>query len=265
MNTGTTPRQIGNDREYFDEFIQDKRALQAYFKANPGVIFSVCYFACSLAGLVYMAVLHSRFDIPVLAYLELTDFLMAFIANPSIYIALAGFLAFIGLVTRISKRYPQWFMAVDNPLWYNSWRPFYSMRLYKVAAVFLVTPLFIYATVAAWQEANRLESGKALRYQLDLNYPLTVAGHALVRLESVALISVSSRFAFVLADNQSLPITVPVHNIAALKRLPALSERDDTPDVKEKSEAQVTLQDQAQSAEAVPSLPAAKSVTDAGQ
>lgn len=213
-------RTISSDKEYFAEFHADRQLIAAYFKANPAVFISGLYFLCSIAGLIYLAVLHQGFDIPVLAYLELTDFLMAFIANPSIYIAMAGFTSFILFLYVLSRWFPHWFEAKAEAKWYNSWKPFYGIRMYKLVLLLVVIPLFLYAFTVASHDVEYLQSDSASKHRLDLNYPITLTNAAKVQQVTVTLISLTSRFAFALPEGQSKPITVPVHNIAALQPLP---------------------------------------------
>ena len=215
-------KKITSDAEYIAWFKTSVLKLKCFLMEQPSIVFSGAYFILSFSGLVYLVVLSAEFEINIAKYLELSDFLMAFLANPSILQALiiaclsVALIMYMGLhffpgVFKGTKQYKGWRSYI------LSHRAFYSINplLLVSLAVFVCAPL-MYSIQVGKLDAQLILEEKTDAYHVDLVNPVDIKGVNTMRFEALQMISETERFVFFYMPQQQKSLVIARDNIAAM-------------------------------------------------
>lgn len=226
-------RGIEDDTAYLAEFNADRKVVGMYFRRHPALVLSSLYFYCSFVGLIYLWVLHQYFGISIASYLDVIDFALAFMATASIYMPIIVFLLMSKLLASVARRYvSRKAMKADTTAaaqeQLTQWRWFYGIRLSLWAVILMVGVSSLYAVQAALLKAVSIAEHRKYQHRVDLNYPVTLADNSKVMQLSGSLLSVTSRYVFLLPKGQQHPLVIPVANLSAMQRLPSVGSKTET-------------------------------------
>jgi len=56
--------------------------LQNYYRDHPTLLLSLCYFLVTIIGVIYSYYFYAEFDITILKFADLSDYLLASILEP---------------------------------------------------------------------------------------------------------------------------------------------------------------------------------------
>lgn len=214
-----TLRMIETDSQYLAEFHADKQRVWVYLRKHPALLLSGCYFYFSFVGLTYLWLLHQRFGVSIVSYLDVIDFALAFLATASIYLPILVFLLLSHYLAKVALRFSANKIKPASSSVQSSWRLFYGVRLYSIVAVFVVGVSCLYAVQSAVLKANSIKDQTKYLHAVDLNYPVQLANQQKVMQLRGALISVTSRFLFILPKGQGYPLAIPISNVSAVQRI----------------------------------------------
>jgi hypothetical protein len=214
--------KITSESAYFDWFKSSSRKLLEFLYAQPSLVLSVLYLVMSLSGLLYLYVLGRGFGIEIIKYLELTDFLMTFIATPSIPLAqliaiTPTFIAFY-FSFKFAQREKQNRRVITG---WKSWL-FTNRIFYKINPLVLILfstlflPPVLYSGLFAKDKVQSIISGQGERYTLDLVNPTMVNKQSVLEIKALTLIAETERFIFFYSSEQSQTLIVTRDNIAGM-------------------------------------------------
>ena len=83
--------------KYYSKLHTDLLAIQHYIKNNVAVFITILYLLESFAGVIYLATLLNNFSVNVFQHIELTDFLLALVSNPSLVFSYTIFLLVVAI------------------------------------------------------------------------------------------------------------------------------------------------------------------------
>lgn len=226
-------RGIEDDTAYLAEFNADRKVVEMYFRRHPALVLSSLYFYCSFVGLIYLWVLHQYFGISIASYLDVIDFALAFMATAGIYLPIIVFLLVSKLLTGMVRRYASRKAIKADPSvaaqqQLTQWRWFYGARLSLWAVILMVGVSGMYAVQAALLKAVSIAEHRKYQHRVDLNYPVTLADNSKVMQLSGSLLSVTSRYVFLLPKGQQHPLLIPVANLSAMQRLGSVGSKTET-------------------------------------
>lgn len=206
------------------------KKLLRFFLKHPSLALTFAYLTASIMGLIFTISLLDKFQFNALPYLELSDFLLAAIANPNtalyliIGICSAAFSVWFERVFRRKhKRYALWAENYYRPsLWVPNW-------IWGVSAfAFYVVFFSISETPKISQAIKTHQTGQ---YQLSLIYPINPGGKEIRQLNEVQIITRTVSYLWIYHQDQVK--LIPHANVAAL--IPVLpkepeKEPDNKPD-----------------------------------
>lgn len=214
--------KITSDIAYLDWFKRSSRKLFVFLYFQPGLVLSILYLVMSLSGLLYLFVLGREFGLEIVKYLELTDFLMTFIATPSIPLAqlvaiTPTFIAFYFSFKFVEKEKQKRVALTGWKSWLLTNRLFYKINpLVLVLFTTLFLPPILYAGLFAKDEAQRIISSEGERYDLDLVNPVIVNKKSILEIKELSVITETERFIFFYSSNQKQSLIVTRDNIASM-------------------------------------------------
>lgn len=186
--------------------------MSHYAATQPGVVVSVSYLLCSLLGLLFLATLFHKFGFNVLPYLELSDYLLAALNQPSILLRFAACMLAFWLVIKLDRlayaRYPRY--AEMSERYYL---PQYMSWLVLLMALVPLSFLAFTATAEAHASFKNIQAGRTTHYQLSLIYPVQDSSKTM-KFEQAQLIARTVSYLFIWHEAQIK--VVPNANIAAL-------------------------------------------------
>lgn len=215
-------KKVTNDAEYIEWFKASVLKLKCFLMEQPSVVFSGAYFILNFSGLVYLVVLSAEFEINIAKYLELSDFLMAFLANPSILQAMIAAFLSGSLFMYVAQRFFPG--ALKGTKQYKGWRSyilsnraFYSINplLLGSLLVFVCAPL-MYSIQIGKLDAQLILEEKTDAYHIDLVNSVDIKGVNTMRFEALQMIAETERFVFFYMPQQQKSLVIARDNIAAM-------------------------------------------------
>lgn len=187
-------------------------ALTQYASTQPALVISLCYLLCSLLGLLFLATLFHKFGFNVLPYLELSDYLLAALNQPSILLRFAicmlAFVTIVKLDRMAYARYPRYAEVSER-----YYLPQYMSWLLLLTLAVPLSFLAFTATAEAHNKYKSIKSGHGAHYQLSLIYPVQDSSKTM-KFEQAQLIARTVSYLFIWHEAQIK--VVPNANIAAL-------------------------------------------------
>lgn len=210
------------------------RNLRRFFLKHPSLALTFGYLIASIMGLIFTISLLDKFQFNALPYLELSDFLLAAIANPitAVYLmtgicSVVFFIWFERVFRRKHLRYALWAETyyrssslVPNWVWGLS------------AFVFYVV---FFSTLQTPKISQAIKTHQTGQYQLSLIYPIQPGGKEIRQLNEVQIITRTVSYLWIYHQDQVK--LIPHANVAAL--IPVLDkEPDKQPDKKPEQNAE---------------------------
>lgn len=187
-------------------------ALRQYASTQPALVISLSYLLCSALGLLFIATLFHKFGFNVLPYLELSDYLLAALNQPSILLRFAVCMLAFVVVVKLDRlayaRYPTYAELSER-----YYLPQYMSWLLLLIVAVPLSFLAFTATAEAHNNYKNIQAGLGARYQLSLIYPVQDAAKTL-KFEQAQLIARTGSYLFIWHEQQIK--VVPNANVAAL-------------------------------------------------
>lgn len=202
--------------KYFVKLHSDLLAIQHYIKNNVTVFLTILYLLGSFSGIIYLATLLSSFSVNVFQHIELSDFLLALVANPRLILMYTFFILIVAFsyswqLKRIpDPKKPTFLQKIYHGFSY----PFYLLNpTYSIGTV-LIVMLCFYSFILAQADSERIKDQITQRYSLSLNDPIQQNKTTL--LTEVQIVTSTARNLFVYDNKQEKLLIIPQNNIAAL-------------------------------------------------
>jgi hypothetical protein len=203
--------------KYYSKLHTDLIAIQHYIKNNVAVFITILYILGSFAGVIYLATLLNSFSVDVFNHIELSDFLLALVANPTLVLMYTFFIftvafSYIWQLKRIpDPKKP----TLLQKFYHGAFYPFLLINpTYSIATVLLVV-LCIYPFLLAGKVSERIKDKITQPYSLSLNDPIQQNKTTL--LDEVQIVTSTARNLFVYDNKQEKVLIIPQNNIAALE------------------------------------------------
>ena len=202
--------------KYYLQLKSDLHATQHYIKNNVGVFITILYLLGSFAGVIYLATLLNNFSVDVFQHIELSDFLLALVSNPSIVFSYAILIIFVAFAYHFElNRIPDPKKPTRlNKIYYGIAYPFFIIKPMYTMTALLLLPLCIYPYMTANTYSESIKNKTTQRYSLSLIDPIKVNQTNL--LAEVQIITSTSRNLFIYDNKQEQLLIIPQNNIAAL-------------------------------------------------
>jgi len=202
--------------KYYSKLHSDLHAIKHYIKHNIGVFITILYLLGSFSGVVFLATLLNNFSVNVFHHIELSDFLLALVANPMLVSMFAIFtstvsISYIWHLKRLPdpKKPTLWakiYHGISYPIYF--FNPTYTI----FGGLFLV--LCSYPFMYANAHSKAIQDKKTQSYSVSLNDPIQQNKTTL--LIDVQIVTSTSRNLFVYDNKQEKVLIIPQHNIAAV-------------------------------------------------
>ncbi|GEK09713.1 hypothetical protein [Pseudoalteromonas peptidolytica] len=215
-------KKVDNDAEYFAWFAITKNKCTQFIYQQPALLMTLGYLTLNLSGFTYLWSLFDAFSIEIIKYMELSDFVMAFLAEPSILLASLGAIIVGGggvyFISKINIKlsdanapegWKSWLLS--NRLFY-CFNPFYSL----VVIATLIYPN-IYAGVVGKWNAQSIKQGVMAPYNVDLINPVHVGQFQQYHFQNMQIIFESGRYLFLFEHSKGRTVIFARDNIASIQ------------------------------------------------
>ena len=186
------------------------------------MLLSTTYLALSFSGLIYLYVLGLGVGVDIIKYLELVDFIMAFLATPAILyssvVALTTSLVTALLIQRHNKKQVKSKVQTEGwRSWLETYRMYYKINpLYLILCIILILPS-AYSIVVADLDAEQILLGKVKTYQVDLVNPVSIHEQAMLSFDHLKLVTETERFSFFYSVKLKQVLLITRDNIASVQ------------------------------------------------
>lgn len=198
------------------------RNVSRFFLKHPSLALTFGYLVASVMGLIFTISLLDEFQFNALPYLELSDFLLAAIANPQtvIYLTIGICSAAFSLwFERLSRRkYPRYAVWVDTYYRSSSFLPNWVWG-FAAFAFYLV----FFSTMEVPKRSQAIKNHQTGQYQLSLIYPIQPGGKEVRQLNEVQIITRTVAYLWIYHQDQVK--LIPHANVAAL--IPVVDKKPD--------------------------------------
>ena len=214
--------RITTDEAYFAWFKSSLEKNKAFFYEHPSVLLSTTYLALSFSGLIYLYVLGLGVGVDIIKYLELVDFIMAFLATPAILyssvVALTTSLVTALLIQRHNKKQVKSKVQTEGwRSWLETYRMYYKINpLYLILCIILILPS-AYSIVVADLDAEQILLGKGKTYQVDLVNPVSIHEQSMLSFDHLKLVTETERFSFFYSVKLKQVLLITRDNIASVQ------------------------------------------------
>ena len=205
------------------------KGISSFFREHPAVLFSLAYVYFAILGLIYKWSLFRRFDIDILDYAEINDFLLAAFNVPqTILLAIAAPLLVAALyvgavaVNAATVSALQALNRLTGARLFLSLAAYFSRPRPHLGLLLLLGFAALWAwgapTISASMAASRFFQGRANRVEVQLRIEAPASSEVIVS-RVRQLIGTTERFVFlydVAADDSEI---VPIDNVLMLKPL----------------------------------------------
>jgi hypothetical protein len=193
--------------------------IKAFFRENPTMLLTLCYFIITAIGVLYSYFFYQEFGINILKFADLSDFLLASILEPlslvvfALLVILSIFLFWCDI--KIRKRFPAYGRFLE--------KQFLSKYSDPIGFVFMIS-VFTFALLKtiAINNSEIIKTKGGDEFLVQMNDQEGVSESKLTVLGS------SSRYAYFYESELSVSLVVPVENIAFMKKNVTLISNDKT-------------------------------------
>jgi hypothetical protein len=191
------------------------KKLLRFFLKHPSLALTFGYLTASIMGLIFTISLLDKFQFNALPYLELSDFLLAAIANPKtafhLAIGVCSVVFVIWFERLCRKKYLRYALWVDN---------YYRSSSLVPNWVWGVTA---FSTLEAPKLSKAIKTHQTGQFQLSLIYPIQPGGKEIRQLNEVQIITRTVSYLWIYHQDQVK--LIPHANVAAL--IPVLDKEPD--------------------------------------
>ena len=191
----------------------DLKRISQFFLKHPSLALTFGYLMASVMGMVFIVSLLAEFNFNALSYLELTDFLLAAITHPQVFVILLLGISGLVLTLVAERKLRQHFPG------YESWvDKYYKSQMWLPNWLILCSALFLYVFYAGQAKApllaEQLKKHSTEQYQLSLIYPIQPGGKEIRQLNEVQIITRTVSYLWIYHQDQVK--LIPHANVAAL-------------------------------------------------
>jgi hypothetical protein len=198
------------------------KKLLRFFLKHPSLALTFGYLTASIMGLIFTISLLDKFQFNALPYLELSDFLLAAIANPKtafhLAIGVCSVVFVIWFERLCRKKYLRYALWVDNYYRSSSLVPNWVWGV--TAFAFYVV---FFSTLEAPKLSKAIKTHQTGQFQLSLIYPIQPGGKEIRQLNEVQIITRTVSYLWIYHQDQVK--LIPHANVAAL--IPVLDKEPD--------------------------------------
>ncbi|MEJ6476018.1 hypothetical protein [Pseudoalteromonas piscicida] len=214
-------RKIDNDSEYYTWFMDTSKQCGKFVYEQPGVLISLGYLTLNLSGFVYLLFLFNAFSIDIIKYMELSDFMMAFLAEPAILFATFSAIICSSSIAYLMSRLYKLSGGTTFKGW-KSWLLTYRM-LYRFNPfyTFVIVTIFVFPNLyagllGAWN-SDSIKQGDGKLYSFDLINPINLDQQGKRHFKDMQIILESERYVFLYEQSKSRTVILSRENIASIQ------------------------------------------------
>jgi hypothetical protein len=196
------------------------------FKQHPTLLLTVCYFLITAIGIVYSYLFYREFEINILKFADLSDFLLASILEPRtlvVFIAMVVFtLACYWIDNWFRRKFPRYDSFNEKVFKAKSTDPIAFIFIVLAATYVLLDKLAIRNANFIKQDQTNTEQTRGANnisdnMSLDIRDRFSVKfGEFTSQPQHLILLGSSSRYAYLYHQELKQSWVVPVENIAVL-------------------------------------------------
>jgi hypothetical protein len=200
----------------------ERKRLLRFFLKNPSLILTFGYLTASVMGLIFTISLLNKFQFNALPYLELSDFLLAAIANPKtgLYLAIGVFsvVSSLWFDRMLRRKYLKYALWVDK-----YYRPSSLVPNWVWGGIAFAFYLVFFSILDTPKLSQAIKNHQTGQYQLSLIYPIQPGGKEIRQLNEVQIITRTVSYLWIYHQDQVK--LIPHANVAAL--IPVLKKETD--------------------------------------
>lgn len=208
------------------------RRLWDVFRREPMLLVTCSYLFVSIVGLWDLYWFYRRFDIPILEFLQSSDYFVSGLRRP-VYLALLGWTLLASLLVLLPERWrrrnPERAAQLDRRWWFrlffprrSDWWAYLWLHPETMATVSALFAMGIVLFSTSTTRAERIQAGGGAAVQVHLaDAPL--AG-------DWRMLGTSSAYVFLWDPGRGLAEVVPIESIARMRPLPPPVPAERTPD-----------------------------------
>jgi len=184
--------------------------LKTYYREHPTLLLTFCYFIITLIGVVYSVFFYHEFDIFILKFSDISDFLLASILEP---LSITIFAVFV-ILHFISFKMEVW---MRNR--FRRYGAFVSKRLKPKYSDPII--LFVVLTVGTGFFVRDLAIGNAesVKNNVKDEYVVLVPNYENALTEQVlSLLGSSSRFSYFYDRDSGEALVIPIESISYMRK-----------------------------------------------
>jgi len=183
-----------------------KQHINSFFLEHPTMLFTFCYFIITVIGVLYSYFFYSEFEINIIKFADLSDFLLASILEPlSIIIFLCvSVLLLLGL--KVDQFLRNKFQTV------NKFEEMIKSERYGDPIIILLATVLITTYVInslATKNAEKIKSGVIDQYSVSFSGPKENSSG-----QVLALLGSTSRYTYFFDMDKSEALVIPVENVS---------------------------------------------------
>ncbi|QUI64980.1 hypothetical protein GSF04_21880 [Pseudoalteromonas sp. A22] len=215
-------KKITNDAEYYAWFDEVSKKTAKFIYEQPGVLITLGYLTLNLAGFVYLTSLFNAFSIEIIKYMELSDLLMSFLAEPDILFATSCAIAVGGGVAYVVSKFDRKRAQIKELKGWKSWllshrilyrlNPFYSL----VVVAMLIYPNAYAGLLGSWN-AESIKEGNGKLYNFDLINSISLDQQKRRHFQDMQIILESERYVFLYEKSKNRSVILSRDNIASIQ------------------------------------------------
>ena len=201
--------------KYYEILHSDLLAIKHYIKNNVAVFMTLLYLLGSFSGVIYLDTLLNAFSINIFQHIELNDFLLALVSNPSLVLMYTSFIFILALIYGFELRRipdpkkPTLFKKIYHGFSY----PAYLLNPTYTIATICLFALCAYPYIQANLYSKKIKEKRTQSYSLSLNDPIQQNKTTL--LIDVQIVASTSRNLFIYDNKQEKMLIIPQNNIAS--------------------------------------------------
>ena len=179
------------------------------FSEHPTLLLTLSYLLITLIGVLYSYFFYQHFDMNILKFADLSDFLLISILEPrsvGVFLLILVFMFFVISVDyAYRKRFKRYGDFVKNKL-----KSKYSDPIIAIVLVIIIAPPLLHSL--AFSNANDIKNGEVDLYEVRLS---DAGEHAAV--QNLVVLGTSSRYGYFYHPKDKVSFVVPLESISYMR------------------------------------------------
>ena len=183
--------------------------LKNFLSQHPTLLLTFCYFIITIIGVLYSYFFYQEFNINIIKFTDLSDFLFASILEP------LSIMVFIGSVTLLFLGRSLDLMLKAKFKGYEKFESVFTFKYLDPLTIIIGTVVLTVYTISilAKSNADNIKNGTYDKYEVHFSESDQS------QTKSLALLGASNRYNYFFNVKNSAVLIIPVENISVMRKL----------------------------------------------